>query len=162
MGEEKDAGKEEKGKQSSDKEKDSGKGDKGKQPPDDSIVPIPPDLLKQIPKDIRPKIESSVSTFMAEFTGHSAMPNPLLGKITETHISTIIENVEKDDVRQADAAKSTRRYIFAGFLAVVLVAVALVIFLVKEQSTAVLINLIIALFSFAGGFGTGKFFHKEQ
>ena len=73
-----------------------------------------------------------------------------------------IENAGKDDERQHQAESSTRRYIFWGFIAILAVVIVLVIFLVIKQSTSILVNLIIGLFSFGGGLGAGFGVAKHQ
>jgi hypothetical protein len=147
-------------------DKNSGSGEKEKNKEDNSPQneppksetpsPIPPEIMAEIPEEIRPKLKKSITTFMAEFGAYRIpIPNPLLDKITESHITTIINQAENDNVRQDRAGASTRRYVFAAFAIVLAIALALIIFLVMRNSTSVLYDLIIAVFSFAGGFGGG-------
>lgn len=127
----------------------------------DSQLSIPPEILKEIPEDIRPKISRSLSLFMGSMSmGRFPPTNPLLKKITTSHISKVLDSVEQDDIRQANAHKSIRRYVFWGFIVLVIVALVLVIFLQLQGATEILVNLIIAIFSLAGGFGIGRYFQR--
>jgi hypothetical protein len=144
-------------------DKEEKKGKSGGPSPD---FVIPPDIVKEIPENIRPRVIKEMTTFMASsFMGQVPIPNPIISKINESHIDKIIDNAEKEDARQAESGKSIRRYIFGGFIAILAVVIALVIFLVLQNSTSILVNLIIALFSFAGGlgagFGAGKYLQKQ-
>jgi|WetSurMetagenome_2_1015567.scaffolds.fasta_scaffold21937_2 hypothetical protein len=141
--------------------KSTGNHNDGNSKKDGDGISIPSEILESIPKEDRPKVIREMSTTIASFMGRLPNPNPLAAKINESHIDKILDNVENDDKRQAEAAKSTRRYIFAGFCVILAVALALVIFLSLNQQTGILVDLIIALFSFAGGFGVGKYFQHK-
>ena len=122
---------------------------------------IPSELMEEIPAEVRPKIRKAFSMSLSMARGAFPMPHPLASKITSGHIDKVINNIEHDDVRQAEDQKFSRRYTFAGFVILVLVVVTLVVFLQLQGATDILINLIIAVFSLAGGFGIGRYFKRQ-
>ncbi len=107
--------------------------------------------------------ETIQELFVAMGTGQ--LTNPLQHKMTEGHISAVIELASKHDEREFELAKgqqsiaaSNRIYLLGVLLLVAIVLVFLVV--VFRNDKDVLIPLVTGLFGlatgFAGGFGMGR------
>lgn len=101
--------------------------------------------------------------------GVGPMANPLHQKMTESHITQVLDLASKHDEREfqlvtqnqtneANQNTSSRRYLFAVF-AIVAILIVIVLFLFKDKPD-VLIPLLTGLgglvSGFAGGFGLAK------
>jgi len=124
----------------------------------DDLGVIPDEVLDAIPEEDRGKVFSIIKQSMfSEITRRS---NPIAEKITPEHITTLISNSDKTDIRDRDERKSEKNYnliliiiglVFIGFL---------IVFLQKNMN--LLITIITAILSFIGGFGFGKSQHKDD
>ena len=115
-------------------------------------LPLPADVLEELPPNIRSKIVHSLRLMM--FSG--TIPNPFAKKINETHIDKILDHVEKDSLRGYNNQRSIRRYDFAILVICIIVITGLAIFFSIIKESNLLINLIIGAFAFLGGLGYGK------
>ncbi|MDY0055121.1 MAG: hypothetical protein RBS46_02380 [Methyloversatilis sp.] len=141
-----------------------------------SIEPIADDESAQVPQaELQSAIEKLSRDKPESFTeifsmmGVGPMANPLHQKMTESHITQVLDLASKHDERefqlltqnQTNEARdntSSRRYLFAVF-AVVSIIIVIVLFLFKDKPD-VLIPLLTGLGGlvggFAGGFGLAK------
>lgn len=119
---------------------------------------IPEEILDAIPIKDRGKVVSIIKQSM--FSGVMRRGNPISEKITEEHITKLIEKSDNQDVRDREERKSQRNYnlilliiglIFLGFLIVYL-----------KEDKELLYKIIIAIISFVGGFGIGRTTSKRE
>jgi len=119
---------------------------------------IPEEILEAIPAEDRGKVVSIMKQLM--FSGVMRKGNPISEKITEEHISKLIEKSDNQDVRDREERKSQRNYnlilliiglVFLGFLIVYL-----------KEDKELLYKIIIAIISFVGGFGIGRTSSKKE
>jgi len=114
---------------------------------EDSI--IPDEILESIPKEDRQMISRSLSIM-----GGMDMTSPIAKKITPEHIGVLINNSEKQDVRDSNDRNWKRGY----HLVIMIFALGFVSFLVYlfKDNQAVLVPLITGILAFLGGLGVGK------
>lgn len=106
-----------------------------------------------IPPNARRVIAQQI---ISRFTSVKIPPiNPVLRRITSEHISTMLTNVDRDRERGHTSEASARKYQFLYFIIGVAVAIGLIIFFSIRGEREIMFTLIVALFSFAGGFGLG-------
>jgi hypothetical protein len=119
---------------------------------------IPEEILKSIPAENRGKVVSIIKQSI--FSGVMRRGNPISEKITEEHISKLIEKSDNQDLRDREERKSQRNYnliliiiglFFLGFLIVYL-----------KEDKELLYKIIIAIISFVGGFGVGRTSFKKE
>lgn len=119
---------------------------------------IPEEILEAIPAEDRGKVVSIIKQSM--FSGVMRRGNPISEKITEEHITKLIEKSDNQDVRDREERKSQRNYnlllliiglVFLGFLIVYL-----------KEDKELLYKIIIAIISFVGGFGIGRTMSKSE
>ena len=119
---------------------------------------IPEEILEAIPAEDRGRIVSVIKQSM--FSGVMRRGNPISEKITEAHITRLIERSENQDIRNREERKSQRTYnlilliiglTFLGFLIVYL-----------KEDKELLYKIIIAIISFVGGFGIGRTTFKKE
>ena len=124
---------------------------------DEQVEPEAQVALEKLERE-RPEQLTEIMTMMA---GVGPVANPLHKKMTEEHISSVLQLAADHDERQnnlhksgqtqgADDRKANRRYGFAVFAIVVLVFIA-VLYLFKDQSD-ILIPTITGLGGLVGGF----------
>ena len=113
---------------------------------------IPDDLLEAIPIEDRGRFKNVITKMM--FSGVMKRGNPISEKITSEHISRLIENSNIQDERDRKERKSDKNYKII-FLLIGLFFLAFLIFFLKDDKE-LLYKIIIAVFSFIGGFGLGK------
>jgi hypothetical protein len=145
-------------------EKDKEKNANGShQKPSEPNLPeiIPAEVMEQIPKEAQPIVRRAISSFGMQVMGQVPHPNPLVEKITSEHVGKIIDYAEKESVRDSEERKSGRKYTFAVFVVITVVFAGLLVFFAVRKETDMVINLLIAVFSLAGGFGIGRYFRKE-
>ncbi|MDD2285220.1 MAG: hypothetical protein RBR40_14275 [Tenuifilaceae bacterium] len=93
------------------------------------------------------------------------MPNPLLSKITESHISKILDLSEKEDDNTYKDAQSSKKYTAFYFLTGVLLFVFLVVFLVERNSSllmSIIEKIIFIIAGFAGGYGYKAYLENKK
>jgi len=119
---------------------------------------IPQEILESIPAENRGKVVSIIKQSI--FSGVMRRGNPISEKITEEHISKLIEKSDNQDLRDREERKSQRNYnliliiiglFFLGFLIVYL-----------KEDKELLYKIIIAIISFVGGFGVGRTSFKKE
>jgi len=111
------------------------------------------EILQRLPKGVREAVGIMMSV-------SGPVPNPLLGKITTQHISQLINNQEKENDRRFQTDREERSHNFKIFIVAIGAIIALTVFLVFMKEKDILMNIIAALFGFAGGFGVGRYFKK--
>ncbi len=113
---------------------------------------IPDEILDAIPEEDRGKVISIMKRTM--FSGVMEKNNPIADKITEDHITKLIDNSDSHDKRDRHERKGLRTHNIILILIGLIFIVFLLIFLKDNQD--LLIKIIIAIISFIGGFGYGK------
>jgi VIT1/CCC1 family predicted Fe2+/Mn2+ transporter len=117
--------------------------------------------IENLPPEIRKVVEMGFS--MQRVVG--SVPNPLLSKITESHISKILDLSEKEDDNSYRDAQSSKRYTAFYFLIGVLLFVFLVVFLVERNSSllmSIIEKIIFIIAGFAGGYGYKAYLENKQ
>jgi hypothetical protein len=117
---------------------------------------IPEEILDEIPAEDKSKI-ISIQTM---FSGLMKRTNPLADKITEEHIHKLIDNADKQDLRNLEERKDQRKYNFLIFI-ISLIFLGFIIVYLKEDKE-MLYRIIIAIISFLGGFGFGRTTIKKE
>ena len=119
---------------------------------------IPEELLQSIPVEERGKMVSIIKQSM--FSGVVKRNNPISEKITEEHITKLIENSDEQDKRDRKE-RNVDKYFSLILIIIALVFVGfLIVFL--QSNEKLLITIITAIFSFIGGFGLGKSLKKQD
>jgi hypothetical protein len=123
------------------------------------IESINPDVMPDIP----PEVVKEVRSFMSMSMGR--MPNPIVDKFTPEHISTILQNVEKDDERAYKDLGRSRWFTFGYVIIAICLFIFLTIFLAgtdKELYKEILKLGIVAATSFGGGFGVKSYLDRNR
>ncbi len=111
-----------------------------------SKLPLDDEVLKKVPPEILKIIEHR--SFK-----HGPAPNPVAEKITENHITKILDNTAEESGRRARDKTQSRKFTFASAVLAVGVFVFLTVFLKPDRDLYVEIIQLLAIF--AGGFGAG-------
>lgn len=114
---------------------------------------VPGELLEKLPKGVK-----EVLQFMS-ISG--PVPNPLIGKITPEHIEKLIVNDDKENERDFQDSREERSHNFKIFIVAIIAVLLLTGFLTIMKERDILLNVIMAILGFAGGFGVGKYFQNE-
>lgn len=129
-------------------------------PEDDEADPDTSEIVEAF-KELPPQERKMVSSLFARFTSGPA-PSPISKHITPEHISKLIENDERDNERQFQAAlvaEATKRWAMGAVLALVVIVLAYAgITKDKELSEKVITAGLAAL----GGFGVGYAVAKQS
>lgn len=115
-----------------------------------SQAALDPEIFDGLPPEIRDVVRTGIS--MQRFSG--SMPNPLLSKITESHIDKILELSDKEDNNSFKDAQSSKRYNLFYFLAFVGLFIFITLYLAKEDKD-LFTDILKIVISVAGGFGGG-------
>lgn len=118
---------------------------------------IPEEVFEAIPEEDRGRVKKVVSQMMISSPLRSG--NPISEKITSEHITDLIKNSDAQDKRDRDERKTEKNYQIAFLVIGLLFMVFLIVFL--KDSPDLLYKILIALFSFLGGFGMGRFKQKD-
>ena len=88
--------------------------------------------------------------------------NPLTEKITSEHIGKIIDNDEKQSVREDADKKDERKYNIWLIIIVLTFSLILTYFLIHSNHTELIEKILILVMGFVGGFGYGKYGQKKK
>ncbi len=113
---------------------------------------IPYEIFEAIPEEDRGRVASIIRQTM--ISGVMRKSNPIAEKITTDHITQIISKSDEQDKRDRDERNSERKYNISLVVLGLLFVGFLVVFLQTNEN--LLINIIVAIISFIGGFGFGK------
>ncbi len=86
--------------------------------------------------------------------------NPLVAKMNEGHISTVLEGVENQHVRDDDYRK-TGRWVAMFYVVLVVAAILVILFYFKERPD-ILTHLITAIGGIGVGFGAREFTSRAR
>ncbi len=130
---------------------------KGKGPNKDSKDPlheaIPEDLLKDLPEDQRKIIQRITS-----FQGMMPLPNPIASKITPEHITKVLTNADEEDKRDRQERKDERGHNYKIMVTALIFVLLVGGLLIYSKQFEILKYFVTAVFTFAGGFGVGKYY----
>lgn len=124
---------------------------------DTEIEPEDAEVIDGIPADLFDKLPPETRKMLSVFMSHryvGPIPNPVLNKITGSHIDKILDSSEKDEQRAFDSSKGERLY----RLAYVLIAVGFLVFLtvyLTQVDKQLYENALKIIVGFLGGLGTG-------
>ena len=121
-------------------------------------LPIPPEVLDNMPPEMRSEVTRAVSSIT-----QVAAPifNPVLQRVTSDHLTQIINNVDTQSDREAEAEKSNRRYQFAYFFVAIVVILGLLVFFAIREQYNVLIPVVTGITGLGSGFGIGKLTNRR-
>ena len=121
-------------------------------------LPIPPEVLDNMPPEMRSEVTRAVSSIT-----QVAAPifNPVLQRVTSDHLTQIINNVDTQSDREAEAEKSNRRYQFAYFFVTIVVILGLLVFFAIREQYNVLIPVVTGITGLGSGFGIGKLTNRR-
>ena len=125
------------------------------EPEGDTSVPIPEDLLADVPQEHRKAITRAFSS-VTQFAG--PVFNPIFQKVTSEHVTRIIDSMENDSVRDHDTGKSRRRYQLTYSILGLGAIVGLIIFFTLTDNRDLMIPVITSVAGFLGGLATGRYF----
>ena len=120
-------------------------------------IPIPEEFLAGVPSEQRQLIINAVRS-VTQFAAPAF--NPIFQRVTSEHVTSIIANVEKDNVREHDASTSQRRYQFAYFLLGTVFAVGLIVFFTVSDNRDLIAPIVTAVAGFLGGLAAGRHFRN--
>ena len=109
-----------------------------------------------------PEVKQLFSSFMMSMSAEHRVissADKIADKLTPEHITSIIANSEKDDVRSLDAFKWNKIVGLIVFVVSLMFAAFLLIFFRESEHFATILT---ALFSFLGGIGFGKYVLKGR
>ena len=110
------------------------------------------EAFQQLP----PEARGWMARFVSNVTSIGIAPtNPVHRRLTSEHVSTMLTHLDRDRERGHTSEASARKYQFLYFIIGVAVAIGLIIFFSLRGEREIMFTLIVALFSFAGGFGLG-------
>ncbi|MBD2776296.1 hypothetical protein [Iningainema tapete] len=110
-----------------------------------------PDELEDLPPELKRVVEAA---FSIQRISSTPLLSPIQDKINESHISKILEIVEKDDERTFADAQASRKYTLINTIIILLVFVFLTVFLVNKD-VEIYRELLKLSIAFAGGLGSG-------
>ena len=128
--------------------------DNKKESPKEDFPSIPQEIIESLPEEHRVSLRAMFSSL--SFSGKP--PSPILEKVTEEHITELIDGSKKHDERQYKFAASGRKYNLTYILIFVGVFVFLTLFFGRSnESLYIEITKAIAFLAggFAGGLGVG-------
>lgn len=117
---------------------------------------IPDEIYKNLPPEVRRIITST------SFSGIMPMQNPLLGKITSEHITTVLSHSDEEDKRDRTERREERGHNYKVMVTALIFILIVGILLVYAQQIDILKYMVGAILGFAGGFGIGKYYRKED
>ena len=100
-----------------------------------------------------PELRHQVGMMMAVSGG--IQQHPFLSKLDADHIHKIMDYSEAESVREDRQAHSNRKWVFAAFAATLVTGCAVLIFMVLQDQTSLLGQILAGLAIFSGGFGGG-------
>ena len=121
-------------------------------------LPIPPEVLDNMPPEIRSEV---VRAFSSITQVAAPILNPVLQRVTSDHLTQIINNVDTQSDRDAEAEKSNRRYQFAYFFVTIVVILGLLVFFAIREQYNVLIPVVTGITGLGSGFGIGKLTNRR-
>jgi len=113
-----------------------------------SKLPLDDEALKKVPPEILKIIEHRMLLLK-----YGPAPNPVAEKITENHITKILDNTAEENKRRARDKTQSRIFKFAAAVLAAGLFVFLTVFLKPDRDLYVEIIQLPAIF--AGGFGAG-------
>lgn len=121
--------------------------------------PIEPEILKNLPPDVRKAVEFSLQAFSGPVF------HPITKKITEAHIDKLLDQTEKDSEREFRDTQSSRKYGFGAFLVICALFVFITIYLThidKDLYRDVFKVLVGLVGGFGGGFAFKGYLDRDK
>lgn len=124
------------------------------EPQEESVEKVIPDeILEAIPEEDRREVSRIINSTM--ISGIMQRKNPIADKITTEHITQLITKSEEQDKRDREERKGERTYNLILIL-IALIFIGFLIIFLQSSNEDLLMKIIIAIFSFIGGFGFGR------
>jgi len=121
---------------------------------------IPPEVLENIPEKERDRVKSFIEQSMTITSGIARNINPIANKITQEHITKIIDYSNDEDKRDREERKGERWHNYLVMVTALVFTFCLI--LIFKDNSQILIPLITGILAFAGGFGIGKYYRKNN
>ena len=112
------------------------------------------DAEQEMLRDLPPEARKVVSQLLVSSRSISPVQHPLFDKLSEGHITTILELSGKDDERTFEYSKADRRYRMA-YTVIGLIALGLLTFYMVPADTELYKQVLQLLIAAGGGFGAG-------
>lgn len=126
--------------------------------PENLETAIPEEVLDALPPEERNRFLSFFRHSM--FAGIVRRGSPVSEKITSEHITQLIENADKQDLRERAERRGQRTYNLI-LLCIALAFLGFLVVYLKDEKD-LLYKVIIAIISFVGGFGFGRTSGKKE
>jgi hypothetical protein len=110
---------------------------------------VPP-VVRKVLKDAPPEVRE----FFMSMASVGRAPHPLFDKFTDKHVDKFLDYTEEENKRGFTFA-SLGRWFQLGYVIIGLVFIAFLIIYLLPNNKDLLINILIILAAFAGGFGFG-------
>ncbi len=107
----------------------------------------------EILSDAPPEVRRQVAMMMSVAGG--PLQNPFLSKLDAEHIHKMMDHSEAESVREDRQAYSNRKWAFAALATLLVAVLAILFFLVWQEETSLLGQILAGSAIFAGGFGGG-------
>lgn len=121
------------------------------------------EILEQLPDEAKDKFLRFVKESSFMISGPA--PNPLYKKLTSEHLTSIIENVEKTDIRKYEYARSNRWHDLIK-IGVAVMLLLVIFFALIDKDRSLLIELfkygLAAIAGFSGGYGYRVYHEKRK
>ena len=127
--------------------------DEGQQEEEGPLSLIPKEVLESLPEEQRGHL-SRVFSMFTQFAGPAI--HPILQKVTTEHVSVILANLEKREVREHQSEGSWRRYQLLYFALSVSVVTGLIIYFTASGNTSLVAAILSGIAGLVGGYGVGR------
>ena len=120
----------------------------------DILDSLPEDMRNQIPEAVQKQISRQFSISVSSMGMRKELPFEKI--MTSEHLSTLIQNADKDSERELENQKLNKKYLFWIFMSMLVFIVILILILV-DKNPNLLMNIIsyagTAILGIAGGYG---------
>jgi hypothetical protein len=115
------------------------------------------EIFTSLPQEAQEDLENlMLSASMRSIRTESSIPPQIFDKLTEEHISKIIDSSEKSEDRDFKLQKRRQNFLTLYVVLGIGVFIFLTIFLAKDK-TSVFLDILKILFGFLGGLGLGTY-----
>jgi hypothetical protein len=123
---------------------------------DDDDSPIPAEVLERLPPQMREVVSQSIG-----FMSSGPMQNPIARKVTEAHIGKMIDNDEKNAVRDYRLAQ-TGRFFTTLYILLAIGSFFAFAWMFAEKDRELFQQVVAIFATFVAGFGAGWGFNASR